>query len=80
MKIAIHHRPDSYSEQWIEYCQQHNIQYKIVDAYANDILEQVADCDAFMWNFNNNIYKDHLLAKQLKIGRASCRERVFLTV
>ena len=65
MKIAIHHRPDSYSEQWIEYCQQHNIQYKIVDAYANDILEQVADCDAFMWNFNNNIYKDHLLAKQL---------------
>lgn len=65
MKIAIHHRKNSYSEQWIEYCQQNNIQYKIVDAYANDILEQVADCDAFMWHFHHLIYKDYLFAKQL---------------
>lgn len=65
MKIAIHHRPDSYSEQWIEYCKKHNVQYKIVDAYANDILKQIADCDVFMWHFHHNIYKDHLFAKQL---------------
>lgn len=65
MKIAIHHRLDSYSEHWIEYCQKQNIQYKIVDAYANNILEQIADCDAFMWHFHNNIYKDNLYAKQL---------------
>lgn len=65
MKIAIHHRPGSYSDLWIEYCQKHNIQYKIVDAYANNILEQVADCDAFMWHFHHNIYKDYLFAKQL---------------
>lgn len=65
MKIAIHHRPGSYSEYWIGYCQKHNIQYKIVDAYANDIIEQVADCDAFMWHFHPLIYKDFLFAKQL---------------
>ena len=65
MKIAIHHRPESYSEHWIKYCQRHNIQYKIVNAYDNDIFEQVADCDAFMWHFHHHIYKDTLFAKQL---------------
>lgn len=65
MKIAIHNRQNSYSEHWIEYCKRHNIQYKIVDAYANNILEQVSDCNAFMWHFHNNIYKDNLYAKQL---------------
>ena len=65
MRIAIHHRSDSYSEQWIEFCQKHNIQYKIVDAYANNILEQVADCDAFMWHHHFHQYKDCLFAKQL---------------
>lgn len=65
MKIAIHHRPNSYSEHWIEYCINHSIPYKIVDAYANDILEQVADCDAFMWHHHLYQYKDYLFAKQL---------------
>lgn len=39
MKIAIHHRPDSFSERWIEYCKKENIDYKIVNAYDNDIEE-----------------------------------------
>ncbi len=65
MKIAIHHRPGSYSDLWIEYCQKHDIQYRIVDAYANDILEQIADCDAFMWHHHFHQYKDYLFAKQL---------------
>ncbi|MBR5168374.1 MAG: hypothetical protein IKW86_09985 [Salinivirgaceae bacterium] len=65
MKIAIHHRVGSYSDLWIEYCKKHKIQHKIVDAYANDILEQVADCDAFMWHFHHHIYQDNLFAKQL---------------
>ncbi len=65
MKIAIHHRPGSYSEQWITYCQQHNIQYKIVNAYANDILHQLTDCDIFMWHHHLVQYKDYLFAKQL---------------
>jgi len=65
MKLAIHHRPHSYSEHWITYCQKNNIQYKIVDAYANDILEQVSDCDAFIWHQHFHQYKDCLFAKNL---------------
>lgn len=65
MKIAIHHRPNSYSDLWIEYCLKHNIPYKIVNAYSNDITEQLADCDAFMWHHHFHQYKDYLFAKQL---------------
>ena len=65
MKIAIHHRNHSYSNLWIEYCKKHNIQYKIVDAYANDIIEQLTDCDAFMWHFHQEDYKSVLFAKHL---------------
>lgn len=65
MIIAIHHRENSFSDMWIDYCKQHNIQYKIVNAYTNDIIKQVADCNVFMWHFHHSIYKDYLFAKQL---------------
>lgn len=65
MKIAIHHRPGSFSDRWIEYCKKNSIDYKIVNAYHNDIVEQVSDCDAFMWHHNQSIMADTLFANQL---------------
>lgn len=65
MKIAIHHRPGGFSDRWIEYCQKNNIEYKLVDAYASDIIEQVKECDAFMWHHSHADYRDVLFAKQL---------------
>lgn len=65
MKIAIHHRKNSFSEHWINYCKKHNIPYKIVDAYSNNIIEQVADCDIFMWHHHQSIHEDSLFANQL---------------
>lgn len=65
MKIAIHHRPGSFSDRWIEYCKEKGIDYKIVNAYDSDIVEQVKDCDAFMWHHHHANFKDTLFAKQL---------------
>lgn len=65
MKIGIHHSLGSYSERWIEYCQEHKIDYKIVNAYDTNIIEQLSDCDAFMWHHHQANYKDTLFAKQL---------------
>ena len=65
MKIAIHKRLDSYSERWIEYCEKNNINYKVVNAYSSDFIEQVADCDAFMWNHAQHLHKDALTAKNV---------------
>lgn len=65
MKIAIHHRPGGFSDRWIEYCQINSINYKVVDAYDSDIVEQVSDCDAFMWHHSQTDYRDILFANQL---------------
>lgn len=65
MKIAIHHRSGSFSESWIEYCNKNDIEYKIVNAYANDIIKQIEDCDIFLWHHSNYDYRDAIFAKQL---------------
>lgn len=65
MKIAIHHRPGSFSDRWIEYCKKNSIDYKIVNAYADDIVRHVSDCDAFMWHHHHADVRDSLFAKQL---------------
>lgn len=65
MKIAIHHREKSFSSRWIAYLDQHQIKYKLVNAYANDIIQQVEGCDAFMWHFYHVDYRDMKFAKSL---------------
>lgn len=63
--IAIHHRHGSFSEKWIEYCENQGIPYKLVDCYRNDILEQIDDCFALMWHWSHHDAKAALFARQL---------------
>jgi glutathione synthase/RimK-type ligase-like ATP-grasp enzyme len=65
MKIAIHHTPGTFSDRWIEYCRKEGLDYKLVNCYASDIIEQIKGCDALMWHFHHGNYKDVLFAKQL---------------
>lgn len=78
MKIGIHHnRSGSFSDRWIEYCQENNIQYRIVNAYDSDIIRQLKDCDAFMWHHHHANYKDVLFAKQLLYSLQLAGKKVF---
>lgn len=79
MKIAIHHTPAdwSFSNYWIEYCRNQKINYKIVNAYDSNIVEQVRDCDAFMWHHNHMIHKDRLFAKALLFSLETAGVKVF---
>jgi len=65
MRIAIHHRPGSFSDRWIEYCKKQGIEYKIVNAYDSGIVMQLNDCDAFMWHHHQSNMADTLFANQL---------------
>ena len=64
MKIAIY-KHKGFSERWVEYCENNNISYKLVNPYDSDIIEQVNGCDAFMWHHSQADYRDVLFAKQL---------------
>ncbi|MCR9183516.1 MAG: hypothetical protein NXH73_11380, partial [Flavobacteriaceae bacterium] len=77
MKLAIHHRKNSFSEKWIEYCKSNNIDFKLVNVYENDIVEQVKDCDAFMWHHHHGNYKDILFAKQFLFSMEQSGKVVF---
>jgi glutathione synthase/RimK-type ligase-like ATP-grasp enzyme len=65
MKIAIHHKKDGFSQQWINYCDGRGIAYKLVDCYSDRIVKELDDCDALMWHFHQTNCKDVLFAKQL---------------
>lgn len=65
MKIAIHHKKGSYSDDWVKYCDRKQIPYKIVNCYSSDIISDLEDCDALMWHHYHSDPKDVLFAKQL---------------
>lgn len=77
MKIAIHHREGSFSERWIQYCQDNSINYKIVNAFDNDIIQQVEDCDAFMWHHHHGQLKDIITAKRILFALEQADIKVF---
>lgn len=64
MKIGICNS-GAFAPRWIEYCKNCDIDYKLVNVYDSDIVQQLADCDVFMWHHNHGDYKDALFAKQL---------------
>ncbi len=76
MKIAIS-KNGGFSDRWIDYCKKEGIDYKIVNAYDSDIIEQVSDCDAFMWHHHHNNYKDALFSKQLLFSLQHSGKSVF---
>lgn len=77
MKLAIHHRPGSFSDRWIIYCKQENIAYKIVNAFHNDIVQQVKDCDALLWHHHHGKHKDVTAAKKILFALEHAGVKVF---
>ena len=65
MKLAIHKRDCSFSDIWIVYCERNNINYIIVNAYSNNIINELKDCDVFMWHWIHYDYKALIFAKKL---------------
>jgi glutathione synthase/RimK-type ligase-like ATP-grasp enzyme len=80
MKIGIGVRPGSFSDGWIEYCQKHGVNYKAVDPYASDIVQQVGDCDGLMWHWRHDSYADQLFARQLTLALDASGKKVFPSV
>src|SRR5699024_12292469 len=77
MKLAIHHRPGSFSDRWIAYCEKKGIDYKIENAFDSDIIQQVSDCDAFMWHHHHAQFKDVLTAKRILFALEHASVKVF---
>lgn len=77
MKIAIHKRTGSFSDRWIEYCEEHQINYKIVNCYDTDIIAQLKDCDGLMWHWSHTDYRAQNFARQLIMSVEKMGIKVF---
>ena len=77
MTLGIHAAANSYSDRWVAYCQLHNINYKLVDCYANDIVQQLQECSALLWHHNQGNPRDIVFAKQLLFALEQNGMKVF---
>jgi glutathione synthase/RimK-type ligase-like ATP-grasp enzyme len=75
--VTIHDRPGSFSDKWIEYCLENGIQFKVVNCYASDIIEQIEDCDGLMWHWSHFDYEARLFAHQLTHSLEMAGKKVF---
>ncbi len=62
IKVAIHHRERSFSENWATYCRQNNIDFILVDCHDSDILKQLLKQKAthLMWHVHHSVNADML--------------------
>lgn len=77
MKVAIHHRKGSFSENWIKYCQANKVDYKVVNCYSNSIIDHISDFDALMWHFSNYNYRDMIMARHVLFTAQQMGKKVF---
>ncbi|MCB0743255.1 MAG: hypothetical protein KDC67_05080, partial [Ignavibacteriae bacterium] len=77
MKIAVHSSKWSFSEEWIEYCKEKGIDYKIVNCYASSIIQDIEDCDVLLFHHHHTHVKDFLFAKQLLFAVEQSGKKVF---
>ena len=77
MKIAIHNSPSGFHPLWVKYCERNNIPYKLVDCYANDIVQQLCDCNALMWHHFQNNPKALIAAKPILFALEQASIKVF---
>jgi glutathione synthase/RimK-type ligase-like ATP-grasp enzyme len=77
MRIAIHNTPSSFAEKWLEYCQQKQIDYEIVNCYDSDIVEQMKNFDILLWHHQQSNPRDYIMAKALLEALESSGKVVF---
>ncbi|MBD5327356.1 MAG: hypothetical protein HDR46_01915 [Bacteroides sp.] len=77
MRIAIHHKDNGFAPQWEAYCRQNNIDYKLVNCYDSDIVDQVKDCDIIMWHHHHADLRDILIARQILNALEAAGKTVF---
>jgi glutathione synthase/RimK-type ligase-like ATP-grasp enzyme len=76
VKIAIHGKPGSFSDRWVEYCKEKRIPCSLVNCYASDIMHQLKSFDILLWHWHHGDPKAVLFARQFLL----CAEKMGIKV
>lgn len=65
--VAIHHRPGSYSDKWIEYCQKEEVDFIIINLFDTNLINTLREKKVthLLFHFGVSEYKNELILKDL---------------
>jgi glutathione synthase/RimK-type ligase-like ATP-grasp enzyme len=75
--IAIHPRPGSFSDRWIEYGHERGIAVQQVDCYASDVMSRLASAQALAWHWYHGSATDLLMARHVIMAAEMMGLKVF---
>lgn len=65
MELAIHHNKGSFSDRWIEYCDNHQIPYRLLNCLETDILQNLSSADGLLWHWHHQDDRAQLAARHI---------------
>ena len=76
-EIVIHHRNGSFSDRWLAYCNEHNIRFKIINVFSNDLVKELGGTKTMAWHWMNKFSDDLLSAKRIISGLEAKGIKIF---
>ncbi len=64
-RLAVHHRPGSFSDRWTAYCEEHGISWIPVDCLDSDIMERLRPTDGLLWHWVQQDARELLVARDV---------------
>ncbi|MFI3305485.1 MAG: hypothetical protein R3Y68_03090 [Rikenellaceae bacterium] len=65
------------TESYIRYCIDNNLDYEVIDPYANNSIEKFKECGYVLWNIQNYLWADLLEARNLLLSVERLGVKVF---
>lgn len=65
MSLAIHHNQGSFSDRWIQYCDENRIAYRIVNCLDTNIMRELAGVNVLLWHWNHQEPAEILAARHV---------------
>lgn len=62
---------------WEEYCKEKKLNYKIINPYKLNVIQDLMDFDIILWHFSNYIFTDMLMARNILFTLESLSKKVF---
>lgn len=75
-KIFLNHSTN-WEREWISYCIENKIDYKILNCYATNIIDQLNGFDILLWHFSGYVYADMLMARSVLYSAKNMGLKVF---
>ena len=76
-QLAIHGSERGFSRRWMEYCDEHEIHYRVVNCLSSDIIPQLTSLDALLWHWHHHDPRERLIARHLIMAAETMGVTVF---